>query len=123
MNGFVKLPRSDFDIRLHRHHVAFVLMQWLRAKARFKPGKVFFGRHDITLQKNQIVVGRNSLSIDLETTPKAIWCALKLLKAKGLIKIRSTPHYSVVEIVEVPPTIGTTEGTTQGTTKRQLRDN
>jgi hypothetical protein len=107
MKGWIPVGRTDFDAGLLKHATAYVVLMYLRFRARIRPGAIDFAGQKIELNVGQVLGGRHRIANDLMLTDRQVFMALAFLKKRGLVKIVSNNRYSIYTVV--PPTIRTAE--------------
>jgi hypothetical protein len=108
VNGWFPAPRTDLGDGLLRHPTAYVLLMYLRFRARIRPGVINHGGQKIELNKGQVVSGRHRIANDLALTSRQAEVALNFLKKYGLVKIVSNNRYSIYTVER--PKVGAAVG-------------
>ena len=95
------MPRTDLEDGLLTHPTAYVVLQYLRFRARLRPGVIVHHGKPIELCAGQVVVGRCQIARDLYLTTGQVGKALDFLRRSGTIKVAATNRYSVVSVPRV----------------------
>lgn len=94
MTGWIKLHRKILDWEWYRDGNTFRLFVHLLLNANRSPQRW----QGITIEREQLIVGRKSLSEQTGLSERAVRTALNRLKTTNEIIVKTTNRYSIITI-------------------------
>jgi len=98
--GYIRLWRKIFDTSFYSDPLTCRLAIHLMLCANHKEKKIVFNGEEMTVEKGQIIIGRNSLSEKTGIKPSSVRNKLLLLKKLGFLDIKSNNRFSVVSLLK-----------------------
>lgn len=97
--GYIKLWRKILsNPTFMMDSVTFHLTGYLLLKANHKRKTFPFNRQLVTVDRGQLITGRDQITADTGITPRQTRTRLALLKKTGFLTIKTTNRYSIISI-------------------------
>ena len=96
--GFIVLWRKFLDSSFYTDHYAVRLAIHLLLKSNHEPKKIIFNGNLITIDRGQLITGRNVLAAELKMDSSNVRNKLVLLKNSGFLDIKSNNKFSLITV-------------------------
>lgn len=99
MQGWIKLHRKLIENPIFRKPHMLQLLIYCVLKANHDPGKAFWGKDEIMVERGQFITGRFELSTALNQPPNTTYARLKRLENGGILYTKSNNKNTLVTVV------------------------
>lgn len=100
--SFIKLDRKIIDSEVFAHDGQLRFWLWLLLRANYKKSFAAIntgsGKKTVTVERGQLVFGRNSAGSELRINSSTLYKWLKLFEKLEMIEAKSNKHFTVVTI-------------------------
>lgn len=109
MTGYVRLHRSLIGHPSFRNDAEAMAFAWMIAKASWRPTRVRYKGHSITLERGQLAVSQRDMAFNLDRDKAWIERLWKRLKREAMIKVGVEAGVAVITICNYGEYQGSTE--------------